>query len=59
MSSPRAKGLKQWFPNIFARGPRLSSKNNHRLSHPCSRKHRLSGWYVSKIIYLYLRTDFR
>ena len=35
--------LIQCFPNPFARGSLLVSKNNHGTSHPCSRKYRMSG----------------
>jgi len=31
----------------------------NRSSHPCLRKYRVSGWWVSKIRYIYLRDDFR
>jgi len=31
--------LQQCFPNLFACNPLLLSKNNHGLSHPCSRKY--------------------
>jgi hypothetical protein len=34
----------QCFPNLFAHGPLLASKNNHGSSHPCSCKYRMSGW---------------
>jgi len=35
--------LRQCFPNFFARGPLLASKNKHGSSHPCSRKCKMSG----------------
>ena len=47
------------FPNFFSRGPLLASKNNHGSSHSRSRKYRVSRWQVSKIRYLYLRTNIR
>ena len=53
------KFLQKCFPNSFARGPRLVSKNNHGSSHPWSRKYRVSRWQVSKIKHLYLITKFR
>jgi hypothetical protein len=40
--------LEQCFPNFFACGPLLASKNNYGYSHPCSRKYSV-----------YLRTDFK
>jgi hypothetical protein len=43
------------FPSFFfARDPFLASKNNHVSSHPCSRKYRVSGWYLPRIKNLYL-----
>jgi len=36
----------------------LSLKNKQDPLHPCSRKYRMSGWFVSKIKNLYLRTYF-
>jgi len=47
----------QCFPRFFARRPLLASKNNNGSSQPCSCKHRVSRWQVSKISNLYLRTD--
>jgi len=32
------------FPNVFARGPLLALKNNHRSSHPYSRKYNV--WMI-------------
>jgi len=51
--------LKDCFPNCFARGLLLASKNNHGSSQPGSPKYRVSRWQVSKIKNLYFRTDFR
>jgi hypothetical protein len=51
--------LTKCFSNVFARGPLLAHKNNHGSSHPFSQKYRASGWWVSKIKNLYLRTEFR
>jgi len=36
--------LKQNVSKLFARGSLLASTNNHESSHPCSSKHRVSGW---------------
>ena len=36
--------LQQCFPNIFACGPLLASKSNHRSSHPCLCKY--SVWII-------------
>jgi hypothetical protein len=57
MSSYKLNFILDRFPNFFARGHLLASKNNHGSSHPCSSKHRVSGRYVSKIKNLYLRMD--
>ena len=35
--------LTQCFPNFFARGPLLASKNNHGSSHHCSLQYKVSG----------------
>ena len=43
---------------LSARRPPLPSKNNLGSSHPYSRKYGVSGWYLSKITNLCLRTDF-
>jgi len=48
---------KHCFPNLFASEPLFSSKNNNGSSHLCSCKYRMSGWEVSRIKNLYLRTD--
>ena len=39
----------QRFPNLFARGPLLASKNNRESSQPFSRKYRVSGRQVSNL----------
>jgi len=41
--------ISQCFPNFFACGPPLASKNNHRSSFPCSHRYRASRCYVFKI----------
>ena len=45
-------------PTFFPRRPPLASKNNHGSSHPCSQKYTVSGWYVPKSKYLYIRKGF-
>lgn len=50
---------RQGFPNFFAGGPLLASKNNHRSAHPCSHKNGVPGCQVSKIKNVYLRNNFR
>jgi len=52
-------GLEQGYPKLFARGSHLALEKNHGSSHPCSHKYTVSGWQVSKIKNIYLRTDFR
>ena len=44
--------------NLFPPGPLSASKNNHGSSHPCSGRHRVSGWEVSKTKNFYIGTDF-
>ena len=51
------KHPEQCFPNVFARGNLLASKNNHESLHPCWCKYRTSRWRVTEIKNMYLRTD--
>jgi hypothetical protein len=51
--------LTQCFPNFVASGPLLAHQNSQVSSYPCWRKYGTSGWQVSKIKNLYLRTDIR
>jgi hypothetical protein len=51
--------LAQCFPNFVASGPLLAHQNSQVSSYPSWRKYGTSGWQVSKIKNLYLRTDIR
>jgi hypothetical protein len=44
--------LHQWFPHFWLR------KNNHGSSYPCSRKYRVTEWYVSNIKLIFFSYEY-